>query len=310
MLNFYLTNEEGDLIQEESIKKGSWINMVQPTPEEIECVVSNTKIPMDFVMDALDNYERSRVERKGDDVLIIIDFPKKEIDNFQAEYFKSIPMGIIVTKDYFVTVCLEESYILKRFTSGKVLSFTTQRKTRFALQIMQEITGVFFKGLLLLEEKNDYLEKNLNKSFENDRFFDMGTIEKSLINFQRSLSSTKNVTNKMMRKIYLTASEEDNEILADLIVEIDQALGMAEDHSNIIGSMRDIYAAVISNNMNEVMKTWTLFTIVLTAPTLVFSFYGMNVPLPFMSSPVGWVITLVLSLIFGVIFRWILIKKH
>ena len=310
VLNYYLSDGQDRLKQVDSIEKGAWIKMNRPTKEEIDFILDSLDIPLDFIMDALDNYERSRVERERGNILIIVDFPIRSVDNFDVEVFKTIPLGIIVTPDHFITVCLDESHILDRFLSGHVLSFLTHKKTRFCLQIMQEIVAVYLRDLLLLRQKNNELERRLKKSLENDRLYEIVTIEKSLIYFQSSLNATKRVITKMMGKTYLVADEADHEVLDDLLIEVDQVIEMVEIHSSRLSSMMDIYTNVMSNNMNDVMKSLTLFTIILTAPTLVFSFYGMNVPLPFMHSPYGWVITIVISAILSLIMGWYLLRKH
>lgn len=91
----------------------------------------------------------------------------------------------------------------------------------------------------------------------------------------------------MMRQNIVKMYEEDQDLLEDVIIENRQGIEMAEVHSNILSGMMDAYASIISNNMNIVMKFLTSFTIILTIPTMVFSFYGMNVKLPFMNTPMA-----------------------
>lgn len=95
-----------------------------------------------------------------------------------------------------------------------------------------------------------------------------------------------------MRQNIVKMYEEDQDLLEDVIIENRQGIEMAEVHSNILSGMMDAYASIISNNMNIVMKFLTSFTIILTIPTMVFSFYGMNVKLPFMNTPMAWMLTL------------------
>jgi len=310
MLSYYLTDDTGNLHALDRIQKNCWINMIQPTREEVDEISAHLDIPLDFIWDTLDHYERGRVERRGENVLVIIDFPVKSLDRLKIEYFRTIPMGIISLKDYFITVCLKDNHILERFSTQKLANFSTQQKTHFALRIMEEIISVYLKDLIFLQQKNNELEERLNNTIEDDRLEELVSIQKSLVFFSSSLNNVKRISEKMIKVEYLPARPEDHSFLEDLVIEIKQVLEMTDNHSNTLNYMTGIYTSIISNKVNAVMKSLTLFTIILTAPTLVFSFFGMNVYLPFMNISWAWVITLIISAAISGIFAWILIKRH
>ncbi|EHZ3605571.1 magnesium transporter CorA family protein, partial [Listeria monocytogenes] len=165
-------------------------------------------------------------------------------------------------------------------------------KTRFALQILYMISTTFLRHLKRLNRQTDEIEKELHESMKNKQLYDLMGIEKSLVYFVTALKSNKVVLDKMMRQNIVKMYEEDQDLLEDVIIENRQGIEMAEVHSNILSGMMDAYASIISNNMNIVMKFLTSFTIILTIPTMVFSFYGMNVKLPFMNTPMAWMLTL------------------
>jgi len=305
MLQFYLSEENSALYEVNNIQKNCWINMIHPTEGEIRQVSSKLNIPLDFIVDALDNYERSRVERDEDKVLIIVDFPIMIND----ETYETIPIGMIITEHNFITVCLKESPILDGFVNNHIKSFFTFKKTRFALQILQVIASHYLRDLKTLNRRTEVAEKSLHESVQNKNLFALMNIEKSLVYFLTSLKSNKLVLDKMMRQNFLKMYEDDDDLLDDVIIEMNQAIEMAGVHSSILSGMMDVYASIISNNMNDVMKFLTLFTIILTVPTLVFSFYGMNVDLPFEHTPLAWIITIVISLFLAAFLAWIFWKK-
>ncbi|GGE66000.1 magnesium transporter CorA family protein [Priestia taiwanensis] len=309
MLQFYLTDRDGKLQQVEEMTKNCWINMIAPTEEEIKKVSTQLQIPLDFIKDALDNDERSRIEKDDDKLLIIVDFPIVTYDEFKTPYYETMPIGVIITNDYFITVCLKDTPILHEFINGRVRSFFTFKKTRFALQILYVISSYYLRHLKQLNRQTDEIEKELHQSMKNKQLYALMSIEKSLVYFITSLKSNKIVMEKMMRQNILRMYEDDQDLLEDVIIENKQAIEMAEVHSTILSGMMDAYASIISNNMNIVMKFLTSFTIVLTFPTMVFSFYGMNVELPFQDIPFAWVMTVSLAFVLSSVTAIVFWKK-
>lgn len=283
--------------------------MVSPTESEINLMAGVLNVPSDFITDALDNYERPRIEREDDSLLIIADFSHVTYDDIDKEVFETMPMGIIITENYITTICLKQNPILEPFLANGIKGFFTHKKTRFSLQILQQISFRYIRDLAQLSKKTQDAEKDLHESVKNKHLFQIMNIEKSLVHFITSLKSNRTVLQKILRQNLLKMYEEDEDLLEDVIIETDQAIEMAEVHSNVLSGSMDAYASIIANNMNDVMKFLTLFTIILTVPTLVFSFYGMNVSLPYGAGPFSWVVTIVLSLILGLFLALILWRK-
>ena len=112
-----------------------------------------------------------------------------------------------------------------------------------------------------------------------------------------------------MRGKIIKLYEDDEDILEDAIIENKQAIEMAKIYSDILNGTMDAYASIISNNLNGVMKFLTSITIVLAIPTMVSSFWGMNVNLPFQNSPIGFIIMIAISLALTLLVTWWLKKK-
>lgn len=300
MHQIFKSNADGKLEELEMPERNAWVNIVAPTSEEINQIAEEYQIPLEFLEDSLDKDESARIERDDDtdSVLIICDFPVVDEDDIHYASFETVPLGIILTKDYFITICTIDSSIIQSFVKRRIKGFYTHMKTRFALQILYLISTQFLRHLKRLNRQTDDIEKELHESMKNKQLYDLMGIEKSLVYFVTALKSNKVVLDKMMRQNIVKMYEEDQDLLEDVIIENRQGIEMAEVHSNILSGMMDAYASIISNNMNIVMKFLTSFTIILTIPTMVFSFYGMNVDLPFMHMPLAWVLTLGIS--FGI----------
>ncbi|RCW47923.1 magnesium transporter CorA family protein [Paenibacillus prosopidis] len=310
MMKIFLTNEDGALQETTEITCGCWVNLVAPTEQEIIHVANKLQIPMDFLRDPLDEEERSRIEKDDDNILIIVNMPLMSKDEKENAIYDTIPLGMIIASDCFITICLKDNPIFHSFAQSKVKHFFTNKKTRFSLQILYLIATSFLKYLKQISKMTDEIEKQLQQSMKNKELFSLLNMEKSLVYFTTSLKSNNIVMQKMLKSNYLKMYEDDQELLEDVIIENQQAIEMAETHTTILSGMMDAFASVISNNLNIVMKFLTSITIILALPTMVASFYGMNVKLPFQEYPYAFVGTIFISIILSSITAVIFWKKR
>lgn len=293
MLKIYKTTEEGYLIALEEFERGCWVNLICPTEDEIQKVSERLCIHSDFLKDPLDPEERSRIELEENQTLILVDIPVIEEEDKNIMY-STLPFGMVLTDDFFVTICLKENPIIEEFIEGKVRSFFTFKKTRFVLQLLFKTATYYLKYLKIINKKTDEVEKQLHQSMKNQELFALLNLEKSLVYFTTSLRANEIVMEKLMRGKFIKLYEEDQDLLEDVIIENKQAIEMTHTYSNILSGMMDAFASVISNNLNMVMKFLTSVTIVLALPTMVASFFGMNVDLPFSFESYGHAFTVVI----------------
>ncbi len=283
------------IVQIENLKeKGAWINLVNPSDEELTLTANATGIECDYLKYALDDEERPRLETENNQILTIINVP---IVLNKSVMYDTIPLGIILTEDHIVTICLDEVEILRDFSSGRIKGMVTFKKTRFLFQILYKSATSYLKLLRDIEKKTNEIELRLHMSMKNKELINLLNLQKSLVYFTTSLKSNEKVMEKLLRTKTLKMYEEDQELLEDVIVENKQAVEMAETYSNISSSMMDAFASVISNNLNIVMKFLTAVTIILALPTMVASFFGMNVIIPFQHSPYGFLIVVGISIL-------------
>ncbi len=310
MLKVYLSNTQGRLIQADEMVKGTWIHLTNPTEQEIAEVVRVTQIPPYFLKDPLDEEEKSRIEKEDEGTLIIVDVPMMTPNGSRHEKFITIPLGIIVTKYYLITVCLKENPILEDFTRKKIKNFYTFMKTRFVLQLLYAVSTYYLTYLKLINRKTNEIEKELRQSLKNQELFSLLNLQKSLVYFTTSLKTNQVVTQKISRGQQLKMYDEDKDLLEDVIIENRQAIEMAEIYTPIVSGLMDTFASVISNNVNHVMKILTSLTIILTFPIMIASVYGMNVPLPFQNSPHAFMTIMVASVILSSLTTLVFWKKR
>ena len=309
MLKIYNTDIETNEFQEiREFRKGSWINLVNPSENEIKKVCENINIQEDFIRDALDYEEKARIDKEEDDntILFVVDVPISEKGE-ENEIYTTMPLGMIVVRDeFFLTVSLRKNKIIESFEKRKIKNFQTYKKTRFIFQILYLNSSYYLKQINKETEIAEYILKN---SMQNKELLKLLSLEKSLVYFTTSLKSNEIVMEKTLRGKIVKLYEEDEEILEDAITENRQAIEMAQIYSNILNGTMDAYASIISNNLNGVMKFLTSITIILAVPTMISSFWGMNVKLPFENSPMGFLIMVLIAIIMTIAVTLWLNKK-
>lgn len=312
MLQIYKTNDlpngGTEFVQSDTIQKGAWINLTQPSPEEITFLKMALDIPEDFILAALDEEERARIESDEDYTLIIIDIPIKSAIEQDGQYI-TVPMSIIVNDNNIVTICLTDNPLLNDFIDRRVKGFFTYKKTRFIFQILYKNATFYLQYLRQIDKSSNKIEKELHRTLKNKEMVQLLGLEKSLVYFSTSLKSNEVVLEKMMRFSPIKIYPEDQEMLEDVIIENKQAIEMAGIYSNILSSTMDAFNYLISNNLNVVMKMLASITIILSIPTIVGGFFGMNVPVPLMDNPYAFPIILSCTVIVCSIIGFIMLRK-
>ncbi|MGI5925958.1 MAG: magnesium transporter CorA family protein [Thermacetogeniaceae bacterium] len=293
VLKVYHTVDEQIVELDHIDEKGSWLSLINPSEEEIKRVSSKTGITPDFLKHPLDDEERPRIEVEPGQFLIIIKVPVARRSEGSV-FYDTIPLGIIITKEYLVTVCLDDHPIFTQLLNEPILY--TFKKTRFLLLVLIKTATLYLNYLRVLDIRSTELQQRLTHTMKNEALVELLNIQKSLVYFTTSLRANGIVMEKLTRTQLVKAEEapstmlvkmypEDEDLLEDAITENRQAIEMSSIYSSILTGSMDAYAAMISNNVTVVMKFLTSVTIVLSLPTIIASIYGMNVGLPFQHSP-------------------------
>lgn len=307
MLKIYNTNMETNKLEEiEEFKKGSWINLVNPSESDIKRVCTEIKIEEDFIRYPLDYEEQPRIDIDDECMLFVIDVPIIE-DIKDDTTYTTMPLGVIIVRDDFlITVTLKKNKIIDAFEKGKVKNFYTYKKTRFLLQILYLNSACYLDNLKKINKEQEATVFLLQQSMKNRDLIQLLNLQNSLIYITTSLKSNEIVMEKTLRGKIIKMYEEDEDILEDAIIENRQAIEMSKTYSDILTSTMDAYSSIISNNLNGVMKFLTSLTILISVPTLIASIWGMNVDLPFERSQYGFIILMIISVAVALIaFIWL-----
>ena len=297
MINIYKSALDGKINEVKEISDGCWISLINPDNKELEYVAKTCNVDFDDLRAPMDEEERSRLVTEDNYTLILVDIPVIE-DQSERSRYVTIPLGIVYTDSVIITVCLEQNEVLHYFMEGRGRGFYTFKKTRFILQLLYRNATIYLQDLRYIDRKSEEIEEKLHISQKNRELIELLELEKSLVYFTTSLRSNEVVLEKMLRTENIKKYPEDEDLLEDVIIENKQAIEMASIYSGILSGMMDAFASVISNNLNIVMKLLATLTIVLSIPTMIASFYGMNFDnIPLGHNPFGFIITILISLV-------------
>lgn len=310
MISIYTTDNNG-VNEVNELKKECWINLTNPTIEEIKKVSKDTMTDEDLIVKLMDTEELPRIEVGNNATLIVVDTPYVTDTRYKHKY-NTEPLGIIINNDgYIITVSLKQQLILDDFKENKVKDFDASKKTKFLIQILLRVSSAYQKELMSINDYINKKEKILYKSTNNKELIDLLNVEKTLVYFSTSLKSNDVVLEKLSKGNVVTLYEDDNDLMEDAIIENKQAIEMSNIYREILTSMTDTYATIISNNLNDVMKFLAGITIVFSIPTMVASFIGMNVPLGDIgTSHASFSLIIVFSFVLSIIIALILKKKN
>jgi magnesium transporter len=305
MLHIYKTTEEG-LERLDTIVNGAWVNAVDPTPEEIEKLM-DWGVESDYVNYSLDQDEMARMERDDDYTFILLRIPIHQPESDIP--YTTVPLGMMILGNKIVTICKYDSDIFKALTNGKYRLLKTGKRYRLALYIFLETAARYLTLLREINRATEAVEDQLQKSTRNREVMELLKYQKCLTYFATALRSNEVMMERVQRTQIFNYYEEDQELLEDVLTENQQAIQMTNINTEILSSMMDAFASIISNNVNSIMKLLTALTIIVSMPTIVSSFFGMNVPIPYENHPLAFVGILLSSIILTAGTAYLFIKR-
>ena len=287
----------GQVEQIEKPENGSWLCLSEPTDVELATVSQQTGVDLADLRAPLDDEERSRIDVEDDYTMIIVDIPTVE-ERGGRDWYETIPLSIIVTENLIITVCMQDTPVLHPFMEGTIRGFNTFMRSRFILQILYRNASTYLRYLRIIDRESDKLEFKLRHAMQNREIMMLLELSKTLVYFTTSLKSNEIVMEKLTTLARIQQYPDDEDLLDDVITENKQA-----------------FASIVSNNLNNVMRIFTIISITLSIPTLIFSMYGMNfVPgqlgMPFTGKTWGFTLIIVISVVLSAVVAWFLTRSR
>ncbi len=303
-------NIEGVTTSVDKPENGTWVNILPPfKQEEFTDVADKLDVPIEFLQDSLDIDERPRYEVADNVKMIVIKTPTENNSfNDSDAYYITIPICIILTHHHIVTVNSFENGAIKKFLNT-FQNRHPDKRNMMVLKIFEKVTQTFIEYLKEINHRRNIVEQRLYEANRNEELLELMRIQKSLVYLVTALRSNELLLIKLERTNILGLNEDEREILGDLIVDMSQALEMANIYTNILSSTLDAFASIIANNQNLVLKRLAGITIILQFPVLVASIYGMNVPIPYQDKQHAFYIPILLALSISLIMAWFFVRK-
>ncbi|MBN2160691.1 MAG: hypothetical protein JW807_14980 [Spirochaetes bacterium] len=291
------------------IEKDCWINIVNPTRDDLPLLASYFKIPLDFLTASLDIDETARIETEDNATLIIIKIPYFDEQNPDLPYV-TLPIGIIRTGGLLITVCQKDEMILRDFIEGRIKNITTINGVKFILQIIMKSLMLYLQYLKQINNAANMIQKKLEQESKNKQLIKLMNLEKCLVYFTTSLRTSELMLERLQKHNIVILKGEIEDLYEDIVIEIRQALEMANVYSDILSGMMDAFASIISNNLNITIKFLTSMTIILIIPGTIGTFYGMNVKLPLQGHPQGFLFIILISIVLSIAAVLVFIRKR
>lgn len=286
--------------------KNTWVDARNVNREDIRILEQEYHIDQEHILDILDQDELSRIEKNDDYILIIVRLPLFVPENDIS--YLTVPLGIVVFPDVLITICWTDCEVLKDISSNRIKGISLSDFPAFLMRVLARSDSLFLRYLKEINRRSTTIQNELQQSVKNADLMHLLNLEKSLLFFATSLKSNKSLIDRLGKTKLLPLDDDDRDWLEDVTIDHRQAIEMTDTYSEIISSVTDSFASIISNNLNVVMKRLTVISLVLMVPTFITGFFGMNVPLPFANiGPVGTVIVSGLCL-FSALFAQLLLK--
>lgn len=300
----YLTKEAEEIKELPDAQNARWMCILPDfTGADLIAWSHQFGIPGNYLIDVLDVEKRPQYEAREDMTYLIIRTPiLVQVEDAEDELYRTAPIGIIIKGNFIITICAHESPVLQSFIRNEVPNFDLSDILLFVLQLFEQNVLYYLECLKQLDARRNVLEEILFDSSHTTELKRLLGIDKSLIFFVNSLSANDMLKKKIWKSdiLQIRQDKEKSAFFEEIRMDNAQALETANMYTNILNGIMDTYGTIISTNLNVTIGRLTVITVVLMVPTLIASFYGMNVSLPFEKNPYAFygIITIAVSLIF------------
>ena len=209
------------------------------------------------------------------------------------KHFTAHPITFLVVGENVFTFHTEStSYVFDEFNDEPMRERLSEAKdvTELLMIFLLYASQYFQRAVTQLDVERNSLDQKLSDDIDNKDLVELSNIEKSLVYLSSSIQTDLMMLHSLDHS-KLSFTKTAHERLDDVLIESNQAAEMIQ----------------ISQ---QVTKTFlTVWSLVLTIPTILTGFYGMNVDLPVIHSPFDWVIITVLMIVL-MVWLVVLMRKH
>lgn len=300
---FYKLEGEKDLSSIDDFKPGSWISLIEPDEKEVDRAVAMLKVEKSLLIDSLDQYEMPRLEIEDGAMYIYVRVPEKTGGDIIT-----FPLLIVIGDDFVLTVSSRKTNLFNNFISGRTVCRPSE-KAEFILKLFLALNDKYHFFMIDINRRLRSIKLRLKKIGVKDimQFVDF---EQVLNDFLSSLVPLDSVFKKILGGRHIALKEEEQDLAEDVVLGNSQLIELSKSYLRYAVNIKDTHSNIATHELNRVIKVLTVMTILMTLPNMVFSFFGMNVPLAFASSSHSFIIILFVTFSFIGLISLLIIKKR
>jgi magnesium transporter len=303
MLKYYYRESlTKDLETLDTFKPGAWIDARALSDAEVEKLAEEFELEPGHLQDAQDPFEVPRLEIEENAIYVFMRVPEKAADGVVT-----VPFMVALGEQFILTVSRQDLKFLHRFLSGSHKTYTTQR-VEFLAQLISAINASYNRNIMEISRQVRGIRVRL-EHIENRDIIKFVDYEQVLNDFISALIPLSGILRGLLRNDAIKHSEENHDLFEDLLLSNEQLIESTKATLKTIVNIRDAYSTIMGQDLNRVIKVLTSLTIIVTVPTMVSSFYGMNVRLPFDQSPTAFY-GIVGTTVVAVLALWVIFKKN
>lgn len=282
----------------------NWININTDKADNLEDIYATYDIDEEVIAYSLDRNERAHFEydQKSDTFVVVFNVPdQRKIDN----HYETIPMVYIIKGKQLLTLTNKNNqYIVK-----KMNKYLKENEDVTILQFLFSSLYLVMDSFFPYVEEMDIDRKIINDKLKikttKKNLLSLSDLETGIVYFLSASKQNAALLEQMKTHvIFRTLNEVEKEQFEDALIEARQLVEMTELSSQILQQLSGTYNNILNNNLNDTMKILTALSILLTVPTIITGFFGMNMPLPLEHNAFGWIVAIFISVLlwFGLSF--------
>lgn len=291
----------------EEFRSGSWIYVESPSDEEVAELARDFSLSADLLRDGTDPYEVPRMETEGGAIYLFARTPYKGDDEVTT-----VPLLIVIGADFFITLSKERHPFFRKMVSGGA-DFHTSQKTAMLTLVFSEILSLYNESLTSIRRQVRIASGRVEDISNNDisKFL---LFEGVINDFLAALIPTNAILSNLLSgkapKELIKLYDADHDLIEDLFLGSAQTIELSKSSLKTIVNIREAYSTIMTNNLNRTMKLLTALTVILTIPTFISGFFGMNVRVPLADFSYGfWAIVFFSIVVSGATLYFFLKKK-
>ncbi len=277
-----------------------WISVFEPLPHERRDLIQKYEVTQELLDYAIDPYEKARVEVDPDAGVTLLIFDVY-VPTHAVTAPQTAPIGLMITANNLITFTNAKTNFVNGIIANQLKQLghhdSVVEKLSLVMAVLYRLSTEYFGPLRRVDQQRQMIQRNIQHRIRRKAIGEFMEIETGLVYILTSLKGNVSLLEEFKRRMSNKMSSRQQNDLDDVIVEAQQGLEMAQMTSDVSARVSNAYSKVLDSDLNQTMKYLTIYSIVLSIPTIVSGFYGENVKLPVANDWWSWIFTLIVTIL-------------